>query len=96
MYIVRLNYIVPIETVDLHLPAHVEWLHKHEALGNFVVYGRLVPRVGGVIVARARSRADLDAILAEDPFGLKGVCNYEVLEFSENKGFAQRLCNPPV
>jgi len=90
MFIVRLNYIVPLETVDKHLPAHVEWLHKHEAEGRFLVYGRLVPRTGGVIVARAKDRAGMDAILATDPFGINGVCTYDVIEFCENKSFAEK------
>lgn len=90
MFIVRLNYIVPLETVDKHLPAHVEWLHKHEAAGSLLVYGRLVPRTGGIIVATARDRDELDAMLATDPFGMNGVCTYEVTEFSENKSFAEK------
>lgn len=90
MFIVRLNYIVPLEVVDKHLPAHVEWLHQHETEGVLLVYGRLVPRTGGVIVAKTRDRAELDSILAGDPFGLNGVCTYEVLEFSENKAFAEK------
>ena len=90
MFVVRLHYIVPLETVDKHLPAHVEWLHKHETAGVFLVYGRLVPRTGGVIIAKTRDRAELDAILAGDPFGLNGDCTYEVMEFSENKSFADK------
>jgi uncharacterized protein YciI len=89
MFIVHITYTVPLDVVDQHLPAHVEWLHRHEAAGRFVVYGRLVPRTGGVIVARAKSRAELDEILAQDPFKLNGVGTYEVMEFLENKGFAR-------
>jgi uncharacterized protein YciI len=90
MFIIHITYTVPLEVVDLHLSAHVEWLHGHEAAGNFIVYGRLVPRTGGIIVARARDRAELDAILATDPFRLNDVGTYEVVEFSENKSFAGR------
>lgn len=90
MFIVRLNYIVPLETVDKFLPAHVEWLHKEESAGHLLVYGRLVPRTGGVIVAKAKDRAEMDSVLASDPFGLNNVCTYEVIEFSENKSFAEK------
>ncbi len=87
MFIIHIHYTVPLETVDRHLPAHVEWLHEHENAGHFVVYGRLVPRTGGVIVADLPTRAELDAILARDPFMLHGVGTYKVIEFSENKGY---------
>lgn len=87
MFIVQITYTVPLETVDKHLPAHVEWLHEHEAAGHFVVYGRLVPRSGGVIVADLPSREALDEILYEDPFMKHAVGTYQVLQFSENKGY---------
>jgi uncharacterized protein YciI len=91
MFIVKITYTVPLETVDKFLPAHVDWLHEHEAAGRFFVYGRLVPRTGGVIVARTKSRAELDAILAADPFRLNNVGTCEVMEFQENKGFSSRF-----
>lgn len=90
MFIVKITYTVPLETVDKHLPAHVEWLHKHEAEGKLIVYGRLVPRTGGVIMARTKDRAELDALLACDPFRINKVGTYEVIEFSENKSFAEK------
>ena len=99
MYIIHITYTVPLETVDRFLPAHVAWLHKWEDAGRLVVYGRLVPRTGGVIVARAKDRAELDAILAEDPFKVNGVGTYEVMEFSENKNFADKAAKmglPPL
>jgi len=90
MFIVHIHYTVPLEVVDAHLPAHVEWLRGHEAAGRFVVFGRLVPRTGGVIVADVPTRKELDAILATDPFQLNEVGTIEVVEFAENKGFRAR------
>jgi len=87
MFIVHIHYIVPLEVVDQYLPAHVEWLHQHEDAGHFVVYGRLVPRRGGVIVADVPTRGELDAMIAADPFKIHAVGTYDVVEFSENKGY---------
>jgi uncharacterized protein YciI len=94
MFVVKITYSVPLEIVDRHLPAHVEWLHENEAAGRFIVYGRLVPRSGGIIVAKASNRAELDTILARDPFRLHNVGSYEVLEFQENKNFAAKYGAP--
>jgi uncharacterized protein YciI len=88
MYIVKITYTAPLEIVDKFLPAHVEWLHKNEAEGQFFAYGRLVPRTGGIIVSRTKSRQELDNTLASDPFKISNIGTYEVLEFNENKSFA--------
>lgn len=90
MFIIHITYTVPLEKVDEVLPAHVEWLHEHENAGRFVVYGRLVPRTGGVIVADIPGREELDAILATDPFKIQNVGTYSVMEFSENKGYRSK------
>ena len=39
------------------------------------------PRTGGMILARARDRAELDRLFAEDPFQRAGYARYRVLEF---------------
>jgi len=90
MFIIRISYVVPLAEVDRHLPAHVEWLHKFEASGMFLVYGRLVPRTGGVIVARARSRDEIEEAIASDPFRINGVGIYDITEFAENSSFAEK------
>jgi uncharacterized protein YciI len=90
MFIVRISYIVPLEVVDRFLADHIEWLHRFEKSGMFVVYGRLVPRTGGVIVARAGSRDELEEAIASDPFRRNGVGTYEIVEFSENRTFAEK------
>lgn len=81
MFIVMLTYIAPIEEIDALLPPHREYLKRHYAAGTFLASGPKVPRDGGVILARAGSRAELDAVLAEDPFAEAGVARYEVTEF---------------
>jgi uncharacterized protein YciI len=94
MFIVRISYIVPLEVVDRFLPEHVEWLHQFEKAGMFLVYGRLVPRTGGVIVARAESRDALEEAIALDPFRRNGVGIYDITEFAENRSFAEKAAVP--
>lgn len=43
------------------------------------------PRVGGVILTRHATRAEIDATLAEDPFVREGVSEYEIIEFKTTK-----------
>jgi len=81
MFIVSLNYVKPLEDVELHLEAHVEFLRKHYEKKVFIASGRKVPRTGGVILAQAESKAALDEILSADPFRKNAVAEYEITEF---------------
>lgn len=81
MFVVILTYTAPLETVDQHLPAHVEFLKQHYEAGVFLASGRRVPRSGGVILARAASREALLEQLALDPFSRHDLAEYEIIEF---------------
>jgi uncharacterized protein YciI len=82
MFIVSLNYIKPIEEVEAHLQAHVAYLEKYYKKEVFIASGRKVPRTGGVILAKAGSPEELQAVLREDPFHINGIAEYEVTEFA--------------
>ena len=81
MFIVTLTYIRPLEELDVLMDAHMTWLRKHYESGLFLASGRQVPRKGGVIFARSGDRAELEAVLARDPFVQNGVATTEVIEF---------------
>ena len=81
MFIVSLNYIKPIEEVELHLEMHVEFLKNQYEKKAFIASGRKVPRTGGVILANVGSKAELDVILTEDPFHKYQIAEYEITEF---------------
>jgi len=76
MYIVFLSYTHPIEAVEALLEGHVDWLNRYFEQGVFISAGRKDPRTGGMIMVKDIDRAQLDAILAEDPF--QAVARYEV------------------
>ncbi|MEO5755766.1 MAG: YciI family protein [Mesorhizobium sp.] len=81
MFVVSLNYKVPLTEIDRLQAAHVEWLKACYAEGIFVVSGPKRPRVGGIIIAQC-SRDMLDARLAADPFAKAGAADYDVTEFT--------------
>lgn len=82
MFIISLNYIKPLEEVDTLLEEHVEYLKEQYRLGNFLASGRKTPRTGGVILARAVSREEIETIITLDPFYRHGVAEFEITEFS--------------
>ncbi|MCF4135788.1 YciI family protein [Streptomyces sp. Tue 6430] len=85
MFVLELTYTAPLDAVDAVLPDHVLWLDEQYARGVFLASGPKVPREGGVILAVAEDRAAIEAITADDPFVLAGVCAYRVTEFEATK-----------
>ncbi len=82
MYILELSYTVPLDQVDPVRDEHMAWIAEQYAAGRFLVSGAKVPRTGGVILARAMPRDELDGLIAADPFTREGVVAYDVTEFA--------------
>lgn len=82
MFIAILTYKKPLGEVDRFLQAHREYLAKHYAAGDFITSGPQTPRVGGVIMIKADNREAVDAIIAEDPFHINGIADYQIVEFT--------------
>lgn len=82
MFIAILTYKKPLEYVDSFLQAHRDYLAEHYAAGDFIMSGPQIPRVGGVIMIKAGNRNDVDAIIAQDPFNINGIADYQIVEFT--------------
>ena len=85
MFIAILTYKKPLEEVDRFLQAHRDFLAVHYAVGDLITSGPQTPRVGGVIMLRADSRATVEAILAQDPFHIHGIADYQIVAFTPTK-----------
>jgi uncharacterized protein YciI len=81
MFIIELIYRADLARIDAHMAAHVDYLKKYYASGNFLVSGRKIPRDGGIILAVGRNRAQIETIIEEDPFVRLGLADYRVIEF---------------
>ncbi|AGH81194.1 GTP cyclohydrolase II [Psychromonas sp. CNPT3] len=81
MFIVSLTYKTELSEVDKHIEDHIIYLRKYYTLGKFITSGRKVPRIGGIILVNASNKAEVDAIIKEDPFNIANVASYEVTEF---------------
>ena len=81
MFVIELIYKVDLEQIDAHMTAHMRFLRKHYASGHFLVSGRKVPREGGIILAVARSRDEIEAIVRQDPFCAQGLADFRIVEF---------------
>lgn len=81
MFIISLNYIVPLEELDQYMDEHVRYLKKYYKAGVFILSGRKVPRTGGIIIAQADSQEILGKIIAEDPFHKHHLAEFTITEF---------------
>jgi uncharacterized protein YciI len=81
MFVIELTYKVDLTEIDAHMRAHMAFLKKHYASGNFLVSGRKIPREGGIILAVAESRERIEAVMREDPFVSRGLADFRVIEF---------------
>jgi uncharacterized protein YciI len=81
MFVIELTYKADLAEIDAHMAAHVTFLNKYYASGNFLVSGRKIPRDGGIILAVGRSREHIQAIVLEDPFHSRGLADFRIIEF---------------
>lgn len=81
MFIVSVNYTADLSEIDEFLPAHIEFLKKNFAAGNFLLSGRKQPRTGGIIIAAMQDEQELRSILRQDPFHVHGVAEYALTRF---------------
>ncbi len=81
MFIINLNYIVPLDQLDAHMTAHVKYLHKYYKLNVLIASGRKVPRTGGIILAKGKTKEEIEAIVREDPFFIHRLAEFTITEF---------------
>ena len=81
MFVIELIYKVSLEDIDAHMGAHVRFLNKYYAAGNFLVSGRKIPREGGIILSVGKNLEEIEAIVREDPFCKHGLADFRIIEF---------------
>jgi uncharacterized protein YciI len=81
MFVIELIYKADLAQIDAHMTAHVRFLKKYYAAGNFLVSGRKIPRDGGIILAVGKSRQEIETLIREDPFYAHGLAEFRIIEF---------------
>jgi uncharacterized protein YciI len=96
MFIIDLNYIKALDELDAHMRDHVTFLRKYYKKNVFIASGRKVPRTGGIILAQASSREEVENIMAEDPFIIHHLAEFTITEFltSQVHPVLKGLLNP--
>jgi uncharacterized protein YciI len=80
-FIVQVIYKVPVEKIDEILAEHRAFLQEGYAKGWLLCSGPQVPRIGGLVVARAPSLEDLQNFFKNDPYNRINAADYIFTEF---------------
>lgn len=84
-FIIDYHYLVPFEKVAENVADHRAHLDEGYAKGWFLASGPQNPKTGGLLIARAPERSDLDAFFARDPFVTRKIAEPRVIEFEPVK-----------
>ncbi|MEP6927898.1 MAG: YciI family protein [Ginsengibacter sp.] len=85
MFIIELIYKVPLEQIDAYMKQHVKFLTKYYHSKNFIVSGRKLPRDGGIILATASNKKEIEKIIKEDPFYKYKLAEFRIIEFNASQ-----------
>lgn len=81
MFVIDLNYIVPLDQVDALLPQHRDYLLDCYQRHEFICSGPKLPRTGGIILANMHSLEEVWALIKTDPFYIHQAAEYTVTLF---------------
>jgi uncharacterized protein YciI len=84
-FIVEITYTAPLEEVATITPMHREFLQKGYDQGLLLMSGPQNPKIGGIVVCRAASLADIQGFFKNDPYGRGKVAEYRFIEFEPVK-----------
>jgi len=79
-FVITTTYIAPMEKVVEITPEHRAFLKTQYDAGIMLFSGPLVPRTGGLLFAKAEDISVIQNMIASDPFRVKGIANYEIVE----------------
>ena len=85
MFIILINYTKSIEEVNAVVAEHRTYLDTLYAEDKLICSGRRSTLTGGVLISHAKSREEINEIIKNDPYKLKDVADYEVIEFTPGK-----------
>lgn len=85
MFIVTMTYKKPLSVVDQFVAAHRAYLDIGYQQNFLIASGPKNPRDGGILISQLKERKILEKFLAEDPFILNEVAEFQIVEFSPVK-----------
>ena len=84
-FLIEIQYTAPFEIIAEILPAHRVFLQGGYDNGLLLCSGPMVPKTGGVVIARASDKAEIEDFFSNDPYLLNNAATYHFIEFEPVK-----------
>lgn len=84
-FVVDIIFKEDFQKIEPVVPAHREFLQSGYDKGLLLCSGPKIPRTGGIVIARAESREQIEELFTHDPYSLNGFADYRFTEFNPVK-----------
>ena len=85
MFIIFVNFKEDLAGVERYMQQHQDFIDKYYEAGKFICSGPLETKTGGVILAKAKDRAEVLEIIKDDPFSVHDLSEFVIVEFKPTK-----------
>ena len=85
LFVITGQFLQSAEAVAEATPRHRAWLDVNYRAGVFLLSGRQLSGQGGILLAKASSQIELEALLATDPMVIEGIAAYACQGFMPSK-----------
>jgi uncharacterized protein YciI len=82
MYFLNFSFTKTPTEAEPVSPLHGAWVKKYLDEGTFVMAGGKTSGLGGMIIVKSIDKSQLRTILAEDPYLLEDIGEYQISEIS--------------
>lgn len=86
MYLMISTYLVPLDEIAEVRDEHLAFLEGLSAQGTLVAAGRQEPPTGGMVLLDVADEAAARAVIAHDPYVLRGLAEYEARGWNPTVG----------
>ena len=84
-FLIEIEYTTPMEQIEPIVPEHRAYIQLGFDSGMLLYSGPMVPRTGGIVLARAETIEAVETFLSRDPYRLQGVATHRIVEFTQVK-----------
>ncbi|AJP56971.1 hypothetical protein UC34_08150 [Pandoraea vervacti] len=78
LFAITLNYLRPGQEVRAQLEGHKTWLVDNIRQGRILIAGPLLDGTGGFILAHGEQEADIQQMVATDPFAVHQLAGFSI------------------
>lgn len=84
-FLIEITYTASPEKIADILPAHRQFLQSGYEQGLLLMSGPMLPKTGGVVIARAQTLDDIQTFFKYDPYLANQAATYRFVEFDPVK-----------